>query len=169
MGSTISTNFAWGVEYEFANCPGTTMRYPANYGGTTVDEDFEHMTETMLSPQHTFKAGIEFKPLSNLSLRMGYNYITSSTTPDSFWDPFYSDNALAYPTGLDYMNLSDTHIVTCGVGYRYKFVYADLAYKYSNQQGQYYAFNPYYSNVDMAPVPVGFNRHSITATLGIRF
>jgi hypothetical protein len=169
MGSTVSTNFAWGLEYEYANYPGASTRYPSSYGGTTVDEDFKAITEVMLKPQHTLRAGIEFKPVSALSVRAGYNYITSTTTPDSYWDPYFSDNALAYPTGLDYMTLSDTHIATCGLGYRYKWLYADIAYKYRHQTGQYYAFDSFYSNVDMSPIPVDLTRHSITATLGIRF
>ena len=169
MGSTVSTRFAWGLEYEFANYPGTSTRYPSEYGGTTVDRDFKDITATMLSPQHTLRAGVEFKPVSALSLRAGYNYITSTTTPDSYWDPYFSDNALAYPTGLDYMTLSDTHIVTCGLGYRYKWFYADLAYKYRNQTGRYYAFDSYYSNVPNTSIPVNLGTHSITATIGVRF
>lgn len=169
MGSTVSTNFAWGLEYEYANYPGATMKYPAPYGGTTTDEDFNDMTDMMLRPQHTLRAGVEYKPVSPLSLRAGYNYITSTTSPDSFWDPFYSDNALSYPTGLDYMNLSDTHIATFGLGYRHKRFYADLAYKYRRQTGEYYAFDSFYSNVDMSAIPVDLSRHSIVATLGVRF
>lgn len=169
LGSTVSTCFAWGLEYEYANYPGASTRYPSSYGGTTVDEDFKAITEMMFKPQHTLRAGIEIKPVSALSLRAGYNYITSTTTPDSYWDPYFSDNALAYPTGLDYMNLSDTHIATFGLGYRYKWFYADLAYKYRHQTGEYNAFDSFYSNVEKSPIPVDLSRHSITATLGVRF
>lgn len=169
MGSTISTNIAWGLEYEYVNYPGTTMKYPSAYGGYTADEDFNYMTELMLRPQHTMRAGLEFKPISSLSLRAGYNYITSTTTPDSSWDPYFSDSAISYPTGLDYMNLSDTQILTFGLGFRHKWLYVDLAYKYRMQNGEYYAFNSYYSNVDMDPIPVDLSTHSIIGTLGVRF
>ena len=169
MGSTVSTNFAWGLEYEYANYPGASTRYPSSYGGTTVDQGFKEITNMMFKPQHTLRAGMEFKPVSALAVRAGYNYITSTTTPDSYWDPYFSDNALAYPTGLDYMNLSDTHIATFGLGYRYKWFYADLAYKYRYQKGEYYAFDSFYSNVEKSPIPVDLSRHSITATLGVRF
>lgn len=169
MGSTISTKFAWGLEYEFANYPGTTMSYLSQYGGTTSDPYFNATTDKMLKAQHTLRAGMEFKPISALALRAGYNYITSTTSPDSYWDPYLSDQTLSYPTGLDYMNLSDVHLATLGVGFRCKSFYADLAYKYRHQTGQYYAFDSFYSNVEMAPIPVDFSRHSITATVGIRF
>lgn len=169
MGSTISTCFAWGLEYEYANYSGTTMRYPSQYGGTNVDLDIQDVTATNLLPQHTLRAGIEFKPLSSLALRAGYNYITSTTRPDASWDPFFSDNALAYPTALDYMNLSDTHIATFGLGYRYKWFYADLAYKYRHQTGNYYAFNSVYSNLPNVPIISDLTTHTITATLGVRF
>lgn len=169
MGSTVSTCFAWGLEYEYANYGGTSMRYPDAYGSSVIDNDFKDMTVRMLKPQHTVRAGIELKPVSSVSLRAGYNYITSTTTPKSFWDPFFSNNALSYPTGLDYMNLSDVQLFTCGVGYRHKLFYADLAYKYRHQTGAYYAFDSFYSNVDMAAIPVDLSRHSITATIGVRF
>ena len=169
MGSTISTKFAWGMEYEFANYPGTTMSYPSKYGGTTSDPYFNATTDMMLKAQHTLRAGMEVKPISALALRAGYNYITSTTSPNSYWDPYLSDQTLSYPTGLDYMNLSDVHLATLGVGFRYKSLYADLAYKYRHQTGEYYAFDSFYSNVEMAPIPVDLSRHSITATVGIRF
>ena len=169
MGSTISNNFAWGAEYEFAHYPGTTMKFPSAYGGTTTDADLNDMTARMLQSQHTLRLGVEYKPISTLSLRAGYNYIGSTTTPDSYWDPFFADCTLSYPTGLDYMNLSDTNIYTFGIGYRSKYFFADLAYKYRHQTGQYYAFDSFYSNVDMAPIPVNLSTHSITATLGVRF
>ena len=169
MGSTVSTCFAWGAEYEFANYSGTSMKYPDAYGGTRTDEGFNAETENNLVPQHSVRAGVEFKPISSLALRAGYNYITSTTTPTSSWDPYFSTTALAYPTGLDYMNLSDTHIATFGLGYRHKWFYADLAYKYRHQTGDYYAFNSFYSNVPMDPIPVDLSKHSITATVGVRF
>ena len=96
-------------------------------------------------------------------------FITSTTKSDSFWDPYFADCSLSYPTGLDYMNLSDTNILTLGLGYRSKYFFADLAYKYRHQTGEYYAFDSYYSNVDMAPIPVNLSTHSITATVGVRF
>jgi hypothetical protein len=67
------------------------------------------------------------------------------------------------------MNLSDTYIATFGLGYRYKWFYADLAYKYRHQTGEYYAFDSFYSNVEKSPIPLDLSRHSITATLGVRF
>ena len=169
MGSTVSTCFAWGLEYEYANYSGTTVRYPSQYGGTNVDIDLKDVTATMLLPQHTMRAGMEFKPLSCMALRAGYNYITSTTAPDSYWDPFFADNALAYPTGLDYMNMSDTHIATFGIGYRYKWFYADLVYKYRHQTGKYYAFDSFYSQVPNTAVSADLTTHTVTATLGVRF
>lgn len=178
MGSTVGTRFAWGMEYEFANYPGTTTKYPAQYGGYNRDQGFIDMTKKILKPQHTVRAGIEFKPMKSLALRAGYNFISSTTNQDAEWDPFYSDAALSYPTGLDYMNLSDVHIITLGVGYRHKWLYADLSYKYRYQRGDYYAFNQFYSQEVlgvshdtpvMDPIKANMDRHSIMATIGARF
>ncbi len=137
MGSTVSSFFAWGVEYEFANYPGTTMKYPAEYGGYNKDQGFIDMTKEILKPQHILRMGMELKASKAVSLRAGYNYITSTTRTNAEWDPFFSDDALSYPTGLDYMNLSDVHILTLGAGYRHKWFYADLSYKYRYQRGEY--------------------------------
>lgn len=166
MGSTLSTSFAWGMEYEYANYSGTTTRYPSQYGGTVVDYDFKYVSSAMFLPQHTMRAGVEYKPASSLALRAGYNYITAITSSASYWDPYFSDNAVAYPTGLDYMNLSDTHIATIGLGYRHKWFYADLAYKYRYQTGTYYAF---YSTIPGTGFNVDLSTHTITTTLGVRF
>ncbi len=179
MGSTVGTNFAWGVEYEFANYPGTTMKYPAAFGGYNMDDGYIAETRKILKSQHTLRMGVEFKPVKAVALRAGYNFITSTTSRGAEWDPYMTNASLFYPTGLDYMNLSDVHILTLGAGYQYKWFYADLSYKYRHQAGEYYAFNPFYSMVQpdgtldnsksMAPIPVNLDRHSIMATIGVRF
>lgn len=178
MGSTVGSNFAWGMEYQFANYSGTTMKIRSLYDGYYTDDSFNKATKEILKPQHTVRAGIEFKPNKSIALRAGYNFITSTTSSDSEWDPYFSDITLAKPTGLDYMNLSDVHILTLGAGYTHKWFYADIAYKYRYQRGEYYAFNQYYSQEllgvghdtpIMDPIDVNMDKHSIMATIGARF
>ena len=171
IGSTVGKIFAFGMEYEYARYSGTTMRLPQYYGGSTYDMDFKNATYDILKPQHTFRAGLEFKPLNSLSLRIGYNFISSTTREGAYWDPAMSNTTLAYPTGLDYMNLSDVNIITAGVGYRYKWLYADLAYKCRKQTGDYFPFNPEWSGMPASSclIPVDLTKHTLTATIGVRF
>jgi opacity protein-like surface antigen len=65
--------------------------------------------------------------------------------------------------------MSDTHIATFGIGYRYKWFYADLVYKYRHQTGKYYAFDSFYSQVPNTAVSADLTTHTVTATLGVRF
>ena len=178
MGSTVGNNFAWGMEYQFANYPGTTAKFLSNYDDYYADAGFAQETKNILKPQHTLRAGLEFKPHKSIALRAGYNFITSTTQPAAAWDPIQSDISLLNVTGLDYMNLSDEHILTVGAGYSHKWFYADIAYMYHYRRGEYYAFNQYDSQdvlgVDhsiriMDPINVNMDRHSIMATIGARF
>ena len=92
-------------------------------------------------------------------------------------------------TGTDFMNLGATNIFTFGLGYHIKGFYANVAYKYRMQKGDFYAFNPDYQlnresghpllNQDanqfiteatsLRPVEVNLDRHDITFTLGYEF
>ena len=128
----------------------------------------------MIRGQHTLRLGIEVKPIDCLSLRAGYNYITSIYKPGAFWDPavspeVYVPQAVDYPTSLQYLNLTDTHIATAGLGYRAKKFYVDLAYKYRIQNGDYYAFSSSHTGSDMSAIPVNLSRHNISATIGFKF
>ena len=76
-----------------------------------------------------------------------------------------------------------TNTLTLGMGYKWKHIYVDLAYKLRNQSADFYAFdssftqagsdfavaNPLLSDVTLDPVNVDLTRHQLTATVGIKF
>ena len=174
LGTTFGKSVALGAEYEYAMYQNTSMSYPDYNGRWIRDQYIDAWTEGIIRGQHTLRLGIEVKPIESLSLRAGYNYITSIYKPGAFWDAAvspqsYVPQAVDYPTSLQYLNLTDTHIATAGLGYRAKKFYVDLAYKYRIQNGDYYAFSSAHTGSEMNAIPVNLSRHSISATIGFKF
>ena len=174
LGTTFGKRVALGAEYEYALYQNTSMSYPDYYGRWIKDQYIDAWTEGIIRGQHTLRLGIEVKPIESLSLRAGYNYITSIYKPGAFWDAAvspqsYVPQAVDYPTSFQYMNLTDTHIATAGLGYRAKKYYIDFAYKYRIQNGDYYAFSSAHTGSEMNAIPVNLSRHSISATIGFKF
>ena len=70
-------------------------------------------------------------------MRAGYNYSSSAFKKDAIKAlPIESIN-----TDTDYANLKSLSNYTLGIGYRGSAFYADLAYKYSVQKGDFYPFD----------------------------
>lgn len=176
--STVGSKFAWGVEYEFANYSKTTMGYPKwddrdpNHSGLSNQKDIymNLFTKDVLRGQHTLKAGVEYKPMSALALRLGYNYITSRFKDNVSFDQLVlNSRAMDYATSTDYMRLGGVNIFTAGIGYKYKKFYVDMAYKFRMQHGDFYAFDTTGMDHDIAPVDVNLNRHQVMMGLGFKF
>ena len=92
-----------------------------------------------------------------------------------------------YPTTgvpLTYEQVGKDASVGFGLGYRGKNFYADFAYKYRAQKGDFYAFDDYLQRTgstadygqfmaaagqSLAPQNVDLSRHTITFTLGVKF
>lgn len=183
-GSTIGGKLAWGIGYEYAMYQNTKMSYPTRYFNDTYrnyyydfgpDYGMNDITRRNMKDQHTFKAGVEYRATKNLSLRAGYNFISSPYTQTSYMDPGESTTALLYPTSLQYTNLSDVNIVTFGLGYTIGKFYIDMAYKWRGQSGDHYAFVSEYSNdsagkpISMPASHINLNRNQIVATIGLKF
>ena len=188
MGSTIGNKFAWDVDYEFANYKNMGLRYPKNtwtnsYGGVK-DVAMNEFTSQTLKNIHTVRAGMEYRPISPLAIRLGYNFTSSAYNKDAQFDQYSLNSAtMDYITRTNYMITKPTHILCFGLGYKWSHFYFDLAYKIRHQKADFYAFddsftypgtefsnnNPDLENVVLDPVPVDLTRQSITCTLGIKF
>lgn len=162
LGHTVGNNFAIGAEYEFQD-PSTAHLSEEGYNGGDYEyfRNVNRTTGDILKAQHTLKVGMEYKPIEEVSFRLGYNYVSSPFRSDAFrtigYDGVYTET--------DYTNWGDIHRFTLGVGYRYKGGYFDLAYQYQGQKGDFYAFD----DVDLKPTKIDNNRHQVMATLGFRF
>ena len=114
-----------------------------------------------MKAQHTLKLGVEYKPIDEFSVRFGYNYVSSPYKNDAF-------RTIAYDspfTETDFTNWKDIQRITIGMGYRYKGGYIDLAYQYSTQKGDFYAFD----DIDLKPTEINNDRSQLMCTFGFKF
>lgn len=173
LGYTIDNYFAIGAEYEYQDL--STLKYSVDGHQTQDFIRHNNFMNQYLKAQHTFKVGMEVKPIDQLSVRAGYNYVSAPMKDDAFrllsyWDPL---------TETDFTNWKGTNRFTFGLGYRYKGGYIDLTYQYSSQKGDFYAFNvdninfvdanntPL--NLSLRPTEIENNRSQIMCTVGFRF
>ena len=134
-----------------------------------------------LKGSHTLKLGAEIKPVPEFAIRMGYNYVSPIYKETGYKDPAVWSLGNYYTSQTDFTNWKATHRITAGLGYSSRNFFADLAYQYSTQTGDFYPFtsgefawtNNEGKNVTMANVPtiteVKNKRHQLLLTLGIKF
>ncbi len=131
------------------------------------------------------RLGLEYRVTPQVSLRAGYSYESSPVTTTAMTG--YTTNGQAidandvYTSGPDdtetqpsYTFDKATQYVTCGIGYRYKNVYADLAYVHRHRSAKYSAFSNYneYGTDYYVPAPTGKvsdDNNSLVLTVGVRF
>lgn len=190
LASTVSNFLAWDVEYEYALFNHETMGYPRldDYSGKGLsmnkDPGMSDLTRNSFNGVHNIRAGLEFKPLPEFAVRLGYNFWSKPMKTDARLDQTVDSKAVDFLTGTDYINLGATNMLTFGLGYRGKNFYADFAYKYRAQKGDFYAFDDYLQRTgstadygqfmaaagqSLAPQSVDLSRHTITFTLGVKF
>lgn len=187
VASTFEKLLAWDIEYEYSLNNQVKMGYPTSSSrwdqSATMDFDraMNALTNRMMRGQHNVRVGLEVKPIDALAIRAGYNFFSSPMKKDARLDQSIDSYALEYSLGTDYTNLSAANIFTLGLGYRWKHIYADIAYKYRMQSGDFYAFDDSYqangkteaqfevTSNQLYPTEVNLDRHNITFTLGVRF
>lgn len=191
LGHTIGNNIALGATYEYENYANINSRvnnggyydyyYDQYYESSIPDKNMNAHTKEVLKGVSTLKLGIEYKPVSNVALRMGYNYVGAKYASDRQKDPGLASLGTAYSSTTDYTNWGEINRFTLGVGYQVKKFNIDLAYQYSAQKGSFAPF----SNVRDISIPSGAtivsesniasntdvknNRSQLLLTLGYRF
>lgn len=156
-GTTLGGIMALGAEYEYANFGSSHLYYN---DGTPMENQNEY-TKSTLKGQHTLRLGMETRISSAFSVRAGYNYSTSV-----FKDGAYKSlNANDMRTDTEYANDLARNTVTVGLGYRGKWFYTDLAYKYDVYKSDFYAF----SDAALQATKVTNERHQLLLTLGVHF
>lgn len=160
LGHTIGKSFAIGAEYEVED-PSSCHYSSVDGGDLTYFRNTNRIIEETLRAQHTLKVGAEIKPIEEFSIRLGYNYISSPFKEGAFrtigYDGIYTET--------DYTNWGAINRFTCGLGYRYKGGYIDLAYQYQAQKGDFFAFD----DENIKATKINNNRSQLMATLGFRF
>ena len=179
MGTTFSNVLAVDAEYEFANYAKANYKDAGGYELAAANE----AVGKYLKNVHTFRIGMEAKFSPQFSFRAGYNYVTSPIADNSArYVPNLSTNKADYiwfdetRTDPEYHNLKARNTLTLGLGYRGKFMYADVAYKYDFYKSDFYMFDDYrFSNDGNSIVSrnsaaaVNHDRHQLLLTLGVKF
>lgn len=190
LGHTVGNYLALGATYEYENFSNINSRvndggyynyYGEYYESSTADKNMNARAKEVLKGVSTLKLGVEYKLVSNVALRMGYNYVSAMYDKDAQKDPGIASLGTAYASATDYTNWSAINRFTLGVGYQVKNFNIDLAYQYSAQNGSFAPF----SNIRNISIPSGTttvtesnvatttdvknNRSQLLLTVGYRF
>ena len=189
IGTTFRNKLAVGAGYEYADYGSLDSRvntgggyyYDEYYESSSSDPAMNRHTEKTLKGVSTFKVGAELKPLSNLAIRAGYNYVSPMYEKKGYKDGTIYSYGTFYSSSTDYTNWEATNRITCGIGYNVGKLSFDLAYQYSAQSGDFKPFQDddvtikypneteeYINNICNA-VKVDNKRHQLLFTLGYHF
>ena len=185
LGHTLGTQVALGASYEYADYGSMDTRtitgeYYDTWSGrysteSRSDTEMNNHTQRTLKGVHTMKVGAEYKPVKDVALRIGYNYVSPMFKKDAFKDGSLDSPGTYTASATDYTNWEDTHRFTLGAGYTYEGFNVSLAYQYSTTKGTFYPFMSYTDNNVAADdnivegVKVDNNRHQLLLTLGYTF
>ncbi len=184
LGHTVGNYLALGATYEYADYTTNDIRvndggevdYWGNYYETSSrDEAMKQNIKNSLKGVHTVKLGMEFKPEKNFAVRLGYNYQSAMYNKNGFKDGSLESYGTYYASTTDYTNWKDTHRFTAGVGYNYGNFSFDLAYQYSQTNGDFYPFMSYVDNSEPKfdnvcdAVKVSNKRNQLLFTVGYKF
>lgn len=116
---------------------------------------------------NTIRLGAEFRVVPSFSIRAGYSWSSS---------PIKSEvkNGEVYVPGTGLMSNytldNQTSYITCGLGYKNKGFYADLAYVYKHQESEYFPYSPdLYEPQTAAKSKLTFNKSQIALSIGFKF
>ena len=169
LGYTVGNSLAIGAEYEYQNYSSMEFR---NSQGYSKPYEYVNSTTEMMKGVSTFRVGLEYKVIPQFAFRVGYNYRSAIFNDDAYKDlPIES-----IQTDTDYANVDALNNYTLGIGYRGKFFYADLAYKYTTRKSEFYPFvNYFYTDNVLTEVAspeatqVTDTRSQVLFTIGMRF
>lgn len=183
--TTVGKSLALDAEYEVSNYSSASISYPdydnhdwgTGWTRGTKDQALNQENKDWLKAVHTVRVGAEVRLAKNLSGRVGYNYVSSAFKKNAYLNLFTTNSQSYYArTNTDYVNLGATNRFTCGLGYRGKHFYGDIAYQYQHQTGDLYAFD-YATDADiqkgvtnqLQAQKVDLNRHNVMLTIGYKF
>ena len=179
LGTTVGTQLALGATYEYSDWSASQNRIIEGYdyydnAETSKDYNMKYNTEKSLKGVSTFKVGAEYKPVPDVSLRLGYNYVSSGYKMDGVRDMTVDSPGVMYASTTDYVNWKDTQRLTCGVGFKVGRMNIDLAYQLSTTDGEFHPFQDYSSLTSSAAHATGVTkvtnkRNQALLTLGYTF
>src|SRR5574344_129 len=182
LGHTVGNYLALGAGYEYADYSSCDARVDNGYDEYGNSDDYSdddmnsHINRTLRGVS-TLKLGLEAKIDPSVAIRFGYNYVSPMYKTNAFRDLYINSYGAAYASTTDYVNWKATNRLTCGLGFRFDKCYVDLAYQYSQQDGDFYPF-AFYENTNMSSssynvstnaTKVSDKHHQVLATIGYKF
>lgn len=174
LGHTIDRYLALGASYEYADYGNIDSRINEGYHWdwyekSSSDTEMNRNTED-LKGVHTVKVGAEFKPDNNISVRLGFNYLSPMYNKNGVKDGWLDSYGVSYASSTDCTNWKDTYRITAGLGYRLDKFSIDLAYQYSQTNGTFRPFTDVLDATNTADaVDVSNKRHQMLLSLGYTF
>lgn len=190
VGNTFFNRLAVGAEYEFADYSACSVSYDDDdwddwdWSWGEKDRALNRQIDKFLKSTHTLKVGAELMIIPQLFVRAGYNYVSPSIDGDAFLNQYINSASVDAATSTDYLNLKAINRFAVGVGVKLGSFYADMAWTYQHQNGDFYSFfaaedGNYASTVgeqhmsgkmNIAPKnKVSLNRSQLMLTLGYKF
>lgn len=179
LGHTIGKNLALGATYEFSDYGASQNRVKDGYDAygnedSYKDTEMKRNTEDVMKGVSTLKVGLEFKPIPEVALRAGYNYVSPAYSKNGYRDMTIDSYGVTYASTADYVNWDSTNRITGGIGCKIGNLNLDVAYQYSSTKGDFYAMQPgIFRNSDIPgdvpSVSVSNKRHQVLFTVGYTF
>lgn len=151
LGHTVGDYLALGATYEYEDYGSIKSRvidgdgYDAwtgsYYQTSSNDKVMNDHTSAVLKGVSTVKLGVEVKPVPELALRAGYNYVSPAYEKNGQKNPLLPSYGTSYQSASDYVNWKATNRFTLGAGYQIGKWNFDLAYQYSARKGDFYPFS----------------------------
>ena len=135
------------------------------------DPSVTNNVKTLFKPSHIIRVGAEYRVNPNWSLRAGYNIKTSQVEKGV---DKYEYEVPTVGTNPTYQYDNTVHHITCGVGYRYKSFYTDVAYVHKIRNSVYNAFSIINGDSprdfeDNVSANIVDHNNRVSLTLGVRF
>ena len=165
VAGVIGTKGVLSLDYEYV--ANETMRIGDDRNND--DADITNDVKNYFKPSHIIRVGGEYRVNPSWSLRAGYS-IKTSQVENAVND--YDCEVSTVGSNPTYQYDNTVHNITCGVGYRYKSFYADLAYVHKIRNSVYNAFSPIDDKFEYVPnvsAEVKDNNNRASLTLGFRF
>lgn len=184
LGYTIGNNIALGASYEYADYTCIDNRYISyrtynDYYGyeenkSESDNTMNRHTENTLCGVSTIKLGAEYRPIPELAIRAGYNYVAPMYQSNGIRNLDLGTDGCYFASTTNWTNWKATNRFTCGVGFNINSFNIDVAYQHSSQKGDFHPFQSISrmcnGDTNIAPsIDVNNNHNQFLITLGYRF
>ena len=182
VGYTIGKEIALGASYTYSDYSSIDNRYITSYtyydyyepesANTKSDKLMNRHTKNSLQGVSTFKLGAEYKPMPELAIRAGYNYVSPIYKTNAQRTTSLDTDGCYYSSSTDFVNWGATNRFSLGVGFLIDDFTIDVAYQRSMQKGDFYPFETLTvdGTLNKAPaVEVNNDRDQFLITLGYKF